>query len=225
MRQTCPARRTARLASSPSASAAAPRRRGRDHHLVLWLRDPAEVWRLAGVPVHRMANRFRHGTPYPDLSGAGDLRLQTDTRSLGRHGRRKRYQRAIRISLRLARGSDLVAGCPGAAGSCTKGGSSRTGRSNTERVPARERVPRMVLLLVPCRPTSCTCPACAVVGLRGAMGQLRRKCRISQGMLDGREWCCLAGSIASWRKSRQYPGDGEHPSVQARSSAVGAEAC
>lgn len=223
MRQTCPARRTARLASSVSVSAAAPRRRGRDRHSDLWLRGPAEEWRLADVLGHRMASHFRHGMPCPGPPGAGDLSLQTDTSSPGRHGHRRRYRRAKRIYSRLAKGPGLVAGCPGAVGSCMKGGSSRTERSSTERVPAREWVPRKVL--AQCRPTSCMCLACAVVGWRGATGQLRRRCRISLGMLGGRGWCCLAESSASWCRSRPCPGDVDHPSGPARKSAVGAEAC
>lgn len=162
MRRTYQARRTARLASSPSVSAAARRRRGRDRHSDLWLRGPAEEWRLADFLVRRMASHFRRGMTYPAPSGAGDLSLQTDTNSLGRHGHRRRYRRAKRSWPRLAKGPVLVAGCPGAVGSCTKGGLSRTERSSIERVPAREWVPRKAL--AQCRPTSCMYLACAVVG-------------------------------------------------------------
>lgn len=162
MRRTCPAHRTARLASCPSASAAAPRKRGRDRHSDPWLHGPAEVWHLAGGLARQLASRFRHGTTYPGPSGAGDLNLQTDTRTPGRHGRRKRYRRAMQTWPRLAKVPDPAAGCPGAVGSCRKGGSSRTARSSIEKVLARERVLRRVL--AQCRPTSCMCPACAVAG-------------------------------------------------------------
>lgn len=164
MRRTCPARRTARPASSPCVSAAAPRRRGQDRHSDLWLRGPAEVWRLADALVHRQVSHSRRGMTYPGPSGAGDSMLQTGTSLLGRHGRRKRYRRATRSCSRLAKGPAPVAGCPGAVASYTRGGLNRTERSSTERAPARGMVPRRGRRWARCRRTRCTCPACAVVG-------------------------------------------------------------